>query len=439
MPFGTKLDPSGRFSIDFDDVYERAIRPAATEAAVEVIRADEERGGGIIHKPMYERLLLAEIAIADLTFANANVFYELGIRHAARPRSTILIHAAIAALPFDVAPIRSLNYKVTDDGQLTDEAAEALRAALAERLELAKTSDEEDSPLFQLLPGLGGISLPDESTETFRDRARAAADISQRIRDTSRERDKDARVAQLRAIEREIGDFAHASRELPVELLLAYRDASAWDDMVRCVEAMPKATRAVVTVSEQYALALNRRNADGDRDRAIDLLHGVIDEYGPSPETYGLLGRCWKDRWEEQRDPDDKAEALAAAIDAYDKGFAADPRDYYPGVNLVTLLRFRGTKDDLARLEELLPVVQFAVGRRGGLASNDYWDRATVLELAVIAGDELTARRAAAKLRLSQAPTWMLETTARNLRILAVPLGDAGEWVEDVAAKLAPE
>ena len=116
MPFGTKLDPSGRFSIDFDDVYERAIRPAASEAAVEIIRADEERGGGIIHKPMYARLLLAEIVIADLTFANANVFYELGIRHAARPRSTILIHAAIAALPFDVAPIRSLHYKVTDDG-----------------------------------------------------------------------------------------------------------------------------------------------------------------------------------------------------------------------------------------------------------------------------------------------------------------------------------
>jgi len=51
-----------------------------------VIRADEERGGGIIHKPMYERLLLAEIVIADLTFASANVFSELGVRHAARPR-----------------------------------------------------------------------------------------------------------------------------------------------------------------------------------------------------------------------------------------------------------------------------------------------------------------------------------------------------------------
>jgi hypothetical protein len=55
---------------------------------------------------MYERLLLAEIVMADLTFANANVFYELGIRHAARPRSTILIFAAIGTLPWAEAAAR---------------------------------------------------------------------------------------------------------------------------------------------------------------------------------------------------------------------------------------------------------------------------------------------------------------------------------------------
>jgi hypothetical protein len=437
MPFGSKLDPSGRFSIDFDHVYEHAIRPAATEAGVEVIRADEERGGGIIHKPMYERLLLAEIVIADLTFANANVFYELGVRHAARPASTILIHAAVASLPFDVAPIRSLHYKLTDDGKLTDEAADALRTALAERLALAKDSNEQDSPLFQLLPGFPGISLPHESTETFRDRARAASQLTAAIREATRLPDKETARTRLREIERQIGDFRSASRELPVDLLLAYRDVSAWDDMVRCVEAMPEATRNVVTVKEQHALALNRRNQAGDRDRAIELLQEVLAEHGPSPETYGILGRCWKDAWEQEPDPDLKAEALASAIEAYGSGFAADPRDYYPGVNLLTLLRFRGSEADLARLEELLPVVRFAVGRRGGLSSNDYWDRATVLELAVIGGDEETARRAASKLRLQKPPSWMLETTARNLRILGEPLGAAGVWVESIAAKLA--
>src|SRR4051794_40040922 len=182
MPFGKKSAAGGSVSIDFDQVYRLAIRPAADEADVEVIRADEERGGGFIHKPMYERLLLAEIVVADLTFANANVFYELGIRHAARPRSTILIFGAIGTLPFDVAPIRSVPYKVTKKGRLKDGEAEKLCAALAERLALAKESGEDDSPLFQLLPDYRGVDLPHESTETFRDRARQAFALTQRMR-----------------------------------------------------------------------------------------------------------------------------------------------------------------------------------------------------------------------------------------------------------------
>ena len=43
--------------------------------------------GGIIHKPMCERLILCEYALTDLTTTNANVFYELGLRHAAQPSS----------------------------------------------------------------------------------------------------------------------------------------------------------------------------------------------------------------------------------------------------------------------------------------------------------------------------------------------------------------
>ena len=47
MPFGTKKDPSGGPDIDFDAVYEQAIRPAIEGAKMEPIRADEERTGGV--------------------------------------------------------------------------------------------------------------------------------------------------------------------------------------------------------------------------------------------------------------------------------------------------------------------------------------------------------------------------------------------------------
>jgi len=116
MPYGVKPDPVTRLEIDFDDVWETAFRPAAERAGVEPIRADEERLGGFVHLAMFERLLLAEIVLADLTLASPNVMYELGIRHATRPRATISVFARVGHLPFDLSPIRAIPYRLDSAG-----------------------------------------------------------------------------------------------------------------------------------------------------------------------------------------------------------------------------------------------------------------------------------------------------------------------------------
>jgi hypothetical protein len=92
MPFGKKAIPSGA-TVDFDAVYHDLIAPAIEAAGMEALRADQEVSGGVIHKPMYERLILCDFAVADLTGANANVFYELGLRHGVRPATTVLLYA----------------------------------------------------------------------------------------------------------------------------------------------------------------------------------------------------------------------------------------------------------------------------------------------------------------------------------------------------------
>ena len=69
MPFGQKPDPAGGAAIDFDRIYTTALAPAIEDADMEPIRADEERTGGIIHKPMFERLILCDYAVADPTTA----------------------------------------------------------------------------------------------------------------------------------------------------------------------------------------------------------------------------------------------------------------------------------------------------------------------------------------------------------------------------------
>jgi hypothetical protein len=106
MPFGQKPDLKSGVVVDFDQVYNEAIKPAIEQCGLEALRGDEERTGGIIHGAMFARLLLAEFVVADLTLANANVFYELGIRHAAKPFTTVPIYANVSALPFDVTSLK---------------------------------------------------------------------------------------------------------------------------------------------------------------------------------------------------------------------------------------------------------------------------------------------------------------------------------------------
>lgn len=430
MPFGHKPDPSGRYEIDFDDIYNRAIKPAAQAAGVDVIRADEEAHGGPIHIAMYERLLLAEIVLADLTLSNPNVFYELGVRHAARPRSTILIYAKSSHLPFDVSPMRAIPYQL-DDGKLPDDHVAPLVESLKGKIERAKTDTEyTDSPLFQLLPGLHPPALAREVAETFRDRVAAVAEIQERLRRATQEGSHERALHHLAAIESDLLPLAERPAPLLLSVLLAYRAVNAWDRMVRFVEQLPPSIRSLVAVQEQLALALNRRHGPGDRHNSIAILRGLIRDHGASPETYSILGRVYKDAYTEHRDAGRQGEASAAlqeAIDCYVAGFEADPRDYYPGINAMTLSLLQDDDAAHARIAMLRPVVAFAVGRRGGLASNDYWDVATAYELAAIGQEWETARRAAGRLCLLAQEAWMLRSTIDNSRMI-------GQWLDAQSA-----
>ena len=101
IPLGRKPNGPGA-SIDFDALYDQVIAPAIRAAGLEPIRADRDMTVGIAHRPMFERLILCDYAVADLTLANAAVFYELGVRHVLRPHSTVLLFASGRPLPDNV-------------------------------------------------------------------------------------------------------------------------------------------------------------------------------------------------------------------------------------------------------------------------------------------------------------------------------------------------
>ena len=179
MPFGKKMDAAGRVT-NFDAVYARIIAPAVEHSGLEPIRADEEKIGGTIHKPMFERLMLCHYAVADITGANPNVFYELGIRHAMRPRSTVIVFAEGTVLPFDIALVRGLAYKTDGAGEPVD--AETTLRQIADQLQSARGNPFDDSPIFQLVEGVPRWEIDHSKTDIFR----KAVDYSKRYKDRLR-------------------------------------------------------------------------------------------------------------------------------------------------------------------------------------------------------------------------------------------------------------
>lgn len=433
MPFGKKPDVSG-ILVDFDAVYNDLIAPAIRDAGLDPIRADEEMTGGIIHKPMFERLIFCKFAVADLTTANANVFYELGVRHSVRPWSTVLIFSKGGSqLPFDVAPLRAMPYPLTPEGTPAD--LDATKGALARRLaearEAASKEPAKDSPIYQLVENYPDIDHT--KTDVFRERVEYSVEQKKNLA-AARKQGADA----LRAAEKELGDLRSVESGVLIDLFLSYRSVKAWDDMVGLVERMPRELVSTVMVQEQLGLALNRA---GKGDEAEKVLLALIENRGPSSETYGILGRVYKDRWEAAAKDGKSLQArglLDKAIDAYRKGFEADWRDAYPGINAVTLMELKEPPDP--RRLEILPVVSYAVERKIAAGKPDYWDYATRLELAVLGKNEEKAAQALADSLANVREVWEPETTLRNIRLIREARERRGEPVSfenDVEKELA--
>ncbi len=436
MPFGRKPEGAGRI-IDFDAVYNQVIAPGVVAAGMEPIRADQEEIGGSIHKPMFERLMLCDYAVADVTGANPNVYYELGIRHALRPRSTVITFAENTTLPFDIAAQRGAPYRLDDKGSLTD--PEGDRAMIARKLKSAHENVHDDSPLFQMIDGLPRLEVDHAKTDIFRDQVAIAEKYKTALANARK-----AGVEAVHAVAADPGlaDLRNVEAGVIVDLFLSFRAVGTregCEEMIALHARMPKELQQARMVREQVGFALNRVGRSEEAER---VLLDVIKEFGQSSETNGLLGRVYKDLWEKAKQEGRGMEArgyLKRAIAAYRAGFEADWRDAYPGINAVTLMEMQATPDPAQK--DLLPVVRYAALQRvrNDDGVGDYWDQATLIELAVLASDLDAAEEAtAAALSVVREP-WQPATTARNLRLIREMREGRGEdaaWIAEIEAAL---
>jgi tetratricopeptide (TPR) repeat protein len=417
MPFGEKPDASGHI-INFDAVFREVIAPAVEAAGLAGVRADEEMSTGIIHKLMYERLLFSEYAVADLTIMNANVYYELGVRHALKPASTVLLMADGSRLPFDLGPIRAMGYALDAKGKPKDAAAS--RAAIRDALEHCRKYAGTDSPLYQLLENHLPPPIDHSKTDVFREQVAIVREIKEKLRVA-----RGQGVAAIDAVRDDLGDISATEASVTVDLMLSYRAIEQWQRMVDLYGKMDPALARTVLVREQCAFALNRLRRGDEAER---MLKDLIKQRGPSSETYGLLGRVYKDRWQAAAKAGATLEAdgcLRQAIATYRAGFETDWRDAFPGVNAVTLMTVQNPANP--EIAKLAPVVLYAAERRVAVREGDYWDHATILEMSVVGNDWDRARIALGDAVAALRETWEAQSTADNLAMIVTARREAKE------------
>ncbi len=236
----------------------------------------------------------------------------------------------------------------------------------------------------------------------------------------------------------DLGDISLANTELVLELMRSYQALSEWQSIVDLVGRMSLPLANTALVQEHLGLALNRL---GRGEEAEVVLETLIQRQGGSSESYGILGRVYKDRWDAARQSGQTARAvglLIKAIGAYQKGFEADSRNAYPGVNAITLMEHQQPVSP--KQKELLPVVSYAVEMAISHSRPDYWAYATRLEVAILANDRDRAEASLASALAESSEPWQRETTARNLGLIVDARrarGEVSDWVDQLRLQLA--
>lgn len=163
-----------------DQTIKHLIRPAVEPYGLKVKRADEEDRAGIITTHIIQRLVTAELVIADLTGRNPNVFYELAVRHITR-KPLIQIIRAEEEIPFDVQSMRTVKFELNDPDTL-----EGARQALERQVAAVLEEEALETPISQAVGQQLALESGDPEQVEIAELARAVQALTAEVRARSR-------------------------------------------------------------------------------------------------------------------------------------------------------------------------------------------------------------------------------------------------------------
>jgi hypothetical protein len=327
MGFGTKVDFATGRKLNLDATYQNLIKPAVEDAGLECWRADEIVHSGNINVPMYRNILTADLVVADVSTANCNAFYELGVRHALRPSTTIIIAEDGYTFPFDINQIAILKYKHLGDDIGVSEARR-FTAQLRDSVTtiLAKDPPDDDSPVYTFLHGLRRLRLPEDLNEGTRAVVAAVAAAQPAVTPDETHSALMQKVDEAQKRE----EFEKAKALLTV----------VWESQPN----EPYITQRLALLTYKVKQDTPAKKIAALKE-ACRLLETLQPETTNDTETLGLWGAVHKRLWDESGDES----ALDEAIRSYERGFYIC-NDYYNGINFAFLLNIRAAHAvDLAK------------------------------------------------------------------------------------------
>lgn len=126
------------------------VEPALNELGFKIVRSDTINTAGMITSQIIEHLVKAKLVVADLSYHNPNVFYELSLRHSLGKPIIHLIRSA-DTIPFDIHSFRTIRIDDSSIYSFVPQIESYKAAVSAQARQLLDSTDPVDNPITAFL------------------------------------------------------------------------------------------------------------------------------------------------------------------------------------------------------------------------------------------------------------------------------------------------
>ena len=292
--------------LDLEETYTLLIKPVFDDLGIACYRAIDKNLSGSIDKLMLQEIKNADIALVDISTLNANVMWELGVRHALKPHHTIMIceKEQMKSIPFDISSFVVHQYTHSEEG-IPFKEVERFRKHLTGIIQglLSQEPKVSDSPVFTFLEDeFNTAGLVSESNEFYGESFDSLLNRAEQAKKQKK--------------------FTEATELFNIARAYAEKNMALKDSLSFIISRLALCTYKSEQPNELEALKSAR-----------NILEALQPEQSNDIEVLGLTGAINKRLFELTDDKDN----FNIALKAYEKGFEIK-QDYYNGINASFML-----------------------------------------------------------------------------------------------------